>query len=50
MSVRPNKGLHQTGRGGAAGFPRCRPVIEARPAGEAGCYAGFWDSVAANGR
>ena len=32
-----NNGLHQTGRGGAAGFPRCRPVIEARPAGEAGC-------------
>ena len=32
-----NNGLHQTGRGGAAGFPRWRPVIEARPAGEAGC-------------
>ena len=34
----PNNGLHQTGRGGVA--PRSpRPVIEARPAGEAECYA-----------
>jgi len=30
-----NNGLHQTGRGGAAA---ARPVVEARPAGEAGCY------------
>ncbi len=31
-----NKGLHQTGRVGAAAS---RPVVEARPAGEARCYA-----------
>ena len=30
-----NKGLHQTGRGGAVAS---RPVIEARPAGEARCW------------
>ena len=35
--VRHNNGLHQTGRGGAAVFLRRRPVVEARPAGEAGC-------------
>jgi hypothetical protein len=29
-----NNGLHQTGREGAAAS---RPVVEARPAGEAGC-------------
>ena len=34
-----NKGLHQTGRGGVA-LPSLRPVVEARPAGEARCYAG----------
>ena len=34
MSATPNKGLHQTGRGGAAAP---RPVVEARPAGEARC-------------
>jgi hypothetical protein len=33
-----NNGLHQTGRGGVA-VPSPRPVVEARPAGEAGCYA-----------
>ena len=33
-----NNALHQTGRGGAAGFLRSRPVVEARPAGEAECY------------
>ena len=32
-----NNGLHQTGRGGAAGLLRRRPVVEARPAGEPGC-------------
>jgi hypothetical protein len=33
-----NNGLHQTGRGGVA--PRSqRPVVEARPAGEPGCWA-----------
>ena len=32
-----NNALHQTGRGGAAGFLRRRPVIEARPAGEREC-------------
>ena len=35
-----NKALHQTGREGAAGFLRRRPVVEARPAGEAKCCAG----------
>ena len=30
-----NNGLHQTGRGGVAFASRRRPVIEARPAGEA---------------
>jgi len=32
-----NKGLHQTGRGGVAFAFRWRPVVEARPAGEAQC-------------
>ena len=32
--TRPNNGLHQTGRVGAAAS---RPVVEARPAGEAKC-------------
>ena len=35
-----NNGLHQTGRGGAAVLLCCRPVVEARPAGEAGCSTG----------
>ena len=35
-----NNGLHQTGRGGAVAS---RPVVEARPAGEAECSTGFWD-------
>ncbi len=34
-----NKGLHQTGRGGVAFAFRRRPVVEARPAGEATCWA-----------
>ena len=38
MKARHNKGLHQTGRGGAVAS---RPVVEARPAGEARCYAGM---------
>jgi hypothetical protein len=33
-----NNGLEQTGRGGVAVRLR-RPVVEARPAGEAGCWA-----------
>ena len=33
-----NNGLHQTGRGGAVAS---RPVVEARPAGEAECWAGL---------
>ena len=33
-----NNGLHQTGRGGVALAFRRRPVVEARPAGEAGCW------------
>ncbi len=37
MTVPYNNALHQTGRVGAAGFLRRRPVIEARPAGERGC-------------
>ena len=37
-----NNGLHQTGRGGVAHVPRRGPVVEARPAGEAGCYAHHW--------
>ena len=32
-----NNGLHQTGRGCVAFAFRRRPVVEARPAGEAGC-------------
>ena len=36
MSMLSNNGLHQTGRVGAAAS---RPVVEARPAGEAKCYA-----------
>ena len=35
---RPNKGMHQTGRGGVA-LRSPRPVVEARPAGDARCYA-----------
>jgi len=35
-----NNGLHQTGREGVAFAFRRRPVVEARPAGEAGCYPG----------
>ena len=35
-----NNGLHQTGRGGVAFASRWRPVVEARPAGEAGCSTG----------
>ncbi len=34
-TVPSNNGLHQTGRGGAVAS---RPVVEARPAGEAGCW------------
>jgi len=37
----PNKGLHQTGRGGVAHFLRRGPVVEARPAGEARCSTLF---------
>ena len=33
----PNNGLHQTGREGVAFAFRCGPVVEAHPAGEAGC-------------
>ena len=33
-----NNGLHQTGRGGVAFASRLRPVVEARPAGEPGCW------------
>ena len=36
-----NNGLHQTGRGGAVAS---RPVVEARPAGEAECCAGRGDA------
>lgn len=36
----PNKGLHQTGRGGVAHFVSRGPVVEARPAGEARCCTG----------
>jgi hypothetical protein len=36
-----NKGLHQTGREGVA-LHSSRPVVEARPAGEARCSAGSW--------
>lgn len=36
MRALSNNGLHQTGREGAAAS---RPVVEARPAGEAGCWA-----------
>jgi len=39
-SVPHNNGLHQTGRGGVAFAFRRRPVVEARPAGEAGCSTG----------
>ena len=38
--VLANNGLHQTGREGVAFAFRRRPVVEARPAGEAGCYPG----------
>ena len=40
MCTRSNKGLHQTGRGGVAFAFRRRPVVEARPAGEARCSTG----------
>ena len=36
-----NNALHQTRRGGAAVFPRRRPVVEARLAGERECCAGL---------
>ncbi len=36
MTALPNNGLHQTRRGGVAAS---RPVVEARLAGEAKCYA-----------
>ena len=36
-SAAQNNGLHQTGRGGVALASRRGPVVEARPAGEAGC-------------
>ena len=39
-----NNALHQTGREGAAGFLRRRPVVEARPAGERECWAGNRDA------
>jgi len=39
--ARYNNALHQTGREGAAGFLRRRPVVEARPAGERECWAGI---------
>ncbi len=37
ITAPPNNGLHQTGREGVAFVSRRRPVIEARPAGEAKC-------------
>ena len=37
MRALSNNGLHQTGRGGVAFASRRRPVVEARPAGEAKC-------------
>mgnify|MGYP003383420398 CR=1 FL=1 len=37
ITVMHNNGLHQTGREGVAFAFRRRPVVEARPAGEAGC-------------
>ncbi len=42
-SALPNKGLHQTRRGGVAAS---RPVVEARLAGEAQCCA---DAAAGSG-
>jgi hypothetical protein len=36
MNGPDNNGLHQTGREGVLAS---RAVVEARPAGEAGCYA-----------
>ena len=39
-----NNGLHQTGRGGVALASRRGPVVEARPAGEAGCSTDLEDS------
>ena len=45
-----NNGLHRTGRGGAAGFLRRRPVVEARPAGEPGCSAYLEVRTHLNGR
>jgi hypothetical protein len=40
-----NNGLHQTGRGGAAVSLCRRPVVEARPAGEAGCCTDAWAAL-----
>ena len=37
LTAASNNGLHQTGRGGVA-VRSSGPVVEARPAGEAGCY------------
>ncbi len=41
MRLPSNNGLHQTRRGGAAVFVPRRPVVEARLAGEAGCWTGL---------
>ncbi len=38
MTALSNNGLHQTGRGGVA-VRSIGPVVEARPAGEPGCWA-----------
>jgi hypothetical protein len=35
-----NNSMHQTGRGGVA-IRLPRPVVEARPAGDAGCSTGL---------
>ena len=37
ITVPSNNAMHQTRRGGAAGFLRRRPVVEARLAGDCGC-------------
>jgi hypothetical protein len=42
IAMLSNNGLHQTGREGAAVAFRRRPVVEARPAGEAGCSTELW--------
>jgi hypothetical protein len=36
-NIPSNNGMHQTGRGGVALAVRRGPVVEARPAGDAGC-------------